>query len=196
VRAMGVTKVRIPEEKVEKTKEKKVAKPVKVVKPEKKELKIVVRVAGTDLDGEKTLLRALKGIKGIGHSMSKAICNASGFDPNVKLGSLDEKDIEKIEEIIKNPVKFGIPAWMVNRRKDIETGQDLHLTGTDLEVMRKLDIQKMIDKKTWKGFRHMLGQPVRGQRTRSSFRTGRIVGVMRKAVRIQLEKERKEEKKK
>lgn len=78
----------------------------------------------------------------------------------------------------------------------METGQDLHLTGADLDVARKFDIQKMVDLKTWKGFRHMLGQPVRGQRTRSSFRGGRIVGVVRKAVRMQLEKDKKEEKEK
>jgi len=193
---MGTTKVRAVEEKAEKPKEKKVAKPTKIVKPEEKELRAIVRVAGTDLDGEKPLLRALKGVKGISHSMSKAICDASGFDPNVKLGSLTEKDIGKLEEIIKDPVKFGIPAWMVNRRKDVATGQDLHLTGSDLDVARKFDVQKMVDLKTWKGFRHMLGQPVRGQRTRSSFRGGRIVGVVRKAVRMQLEKEKKEEKEK
>jgi small subunit ribosomal protein S13 len=191
---MGVTRVRLPEE-VEKPKEKKVAKPVKVKKPEKKELRAIVRVAGTDLDGEKPLIRALRGIKGISYSMSKAISNVSGFDQNIKLGSLKEEDVQKLEEIIKNPVKFGVPAWMVNRRKDIETGQDLHLTGTDLDITKKFDIQRMIDLKTWKGFRHMLGQPVRGQRTRSSFRGGRVVGVIRKAVRAQLEKEKKEEKK-
>jgi small subunit ribosomal protein S13 len=189
---MGTTKVRAPEEKEGKPKEKKVVKPAKAVKPAEKELRAIVRVANTDLDGEKPLLRALKGVKGISHSMSKAICNASGFGPNAKLGSLTDKDIEKLEEIIKNPAKFGIPVWMINRRKDIETGQDLHLTGADLDVARKFDIQKMVDLKTWKGFRHMLGQPVRGQRTRSSFRGGRIVGVVRKAVRMQLEKEKKE----
>jgi small subunit ribosomal protein S13 len=191
---VGTTKVKPIEEKAEKPKEKKVAKPVKAARPEEKELRAIVRVAGTDLDGEKPLLRALKGAKGIGHSMGKAICNVSGFDPNAKLGSLTEGDIVKLEEIIKDPVKFGVPVWAVNRRKDMATGQNLHLSGADLDVARKFDIQKMVDLKTWKGFRHMLGQPVRGQRTRSSFRGGRIVGVVRKAIRMQLEKDKKEEK--
>jgi small subunit ribosomal protein S13 len=197
---MGVTKVRSLEEKEEKKKykkeEKKVAKPAKVEMPKEKELREIVRVAGTALDGEKPLLRALKGVKGISHSMGKAICNVSGFGPDVKLGSLTEKDIAKLEEIIKDPVRFGIPTWMINRRRDVDTGKDLHLTGDDLDVARKFDIRKMVDTKTWKGFRHMLGQPVRGQRTRSSFRGGRIVGVVRKAVRMQFEKDKKEEKEK
>jgi small subunit ribosomal protein S13 len=184
---MGVTKVKAEEEKkVEKRKEK-IEKTPKI----KPELKTVVRIAGTDLDGEKSLWRALMGIKGISFSMSKAVCNVSGFNPNIKLGSLSEKDIEKLEEIIKDPVRFGVPSWMVNRRKDLETGKHLHLTGADVDVVRKFDIQRMIDLKTWKGFRHMLGQPVRGQRTRSSFRGGKIVGVVRKSVRTQMEKDKK-----
>jgi small subunit ribosomal protein S13 len=194
---MGVTKPKDESKEKPKEEEKKVE---KSIKPKKEEMVTIIRVAGTDLDGEKPLLRALKGVKGIGHSMGKAICNVSGFDPNVKLGSLTEKDIIKLEEIIKDPVKFGVPIWAINRRKDVATGQNLHLTGDDLDVARKFDVQKMIDLKTWKGFRHMLGQPVRGQRTRSSFRGGRIVGVVRKAIRVQLEKgkekEKKEEKKK
>jgi len=186
---MGVTKVKPPEEK------KKVAKSVKIEKP-KVEIKAIVRVAGTDLNGENQLIRALKGIKGISHTMGKAICLASGFDPKTKLGSLNENEIKKIEEVIKDPVKFGIPTYLVNRMKDIETGKPVHLTGSDLEVARKFDIQKMVDMKTYKGVRHMLGLPVRGQRTRSSFRRGRVVGVVRKAIRIAMLKKEEEEKKK
>lgn len=184
---MGVTRVRAPEEK-EKPKEKKV-KPVRIEKP--KELKLVVRVAGTDLDGEKKLINALKKIKGISHAMSKAICTVSGFDPNTKLGSLSETDLAKLEEIIKDPIKFGVPPYLVNRRKDPETGKDLHLVSSDLDIAKKFDIKKMIDIKSYKGVRHMYGLPVRGQRTRSSFRKGRVVGVMRKTIKLQTKKEEK-----
>lgn len=185
-----MTKVKPPEEK--KKEEKKVVKPVKIEKP--KEIKAIVRVFGTDLDGEKPLIRALKGIKGISHAMSKAVCFASGFDPKTKLGSLSETDIKKIEEIIKNPTNYGIPSYLLNRRKDIETGKDVHLAGADLEVVRKFDIQREINIGSYRGVRHMLGLPVRGQRTRSSFRKGRAVGVVRKAVKIVTEKERGEKK--
>lgn len=192
---MGTTKVRPLEEK-EKPKEKKVAKPVKVVKPEEKELRAIVRVAATDLDGEKPLINALKGIKGVSHMMSKAVCTVSGFDPNTKLGALTETDIQKLEGIIKDPLNFGIPFWAANRRKDIGTGRDLHITGPDLDMVKRFDVQRMIDMKSYKGVRHMLGLPVRGQRTRSSFRKGRVVGVIRKTVRMQLEKEKKDDKEK
>jgi small subunit ribosomal protein S13 len=196
---LGTTKVKaIGEEKEEKKEYKKAKKPEKP-KVEDTELRAIVRVMGADLDGEKPLMRAIMGIKGISYSMSKAIISASGYDGMLKLGSLAEQDIHKIEEIIRNPQNYGIPDWMLNRRKDIESGKSIHFAGVDLDVRRKFDIQRMIDSKSYKGVRHMLGLPVRGQRTRSSFRKGRVVGVIRKTVLAQAQKateEKKEEKKK
>lgn len=190
---MGVTKPK--DEYKEKLKEEKktLAKP-KIGKP--KEIRAIVRVVGTDLDGEKPIYRALTKIKGIKYSISKAICKVANLDLNQKLGTLTEKDIEKLEEVIKDPIKFGIPPFLVNRRRDIETGKDIHLTGSDLDVARKFDIQRYIDLRTYRGWRHMLGQPVRGQRTRSSFRErGKAVGVMRKEIKLQMRKAEEEKKK-
>jgi small subunit ribosomal protein S13 len=198
---LGTTKLKPIVEGEEKKEYKKAKKPEKP-KAEEKELRIIVRVLGADLDGEKPIIRALHGIKGISYSMSKAVIDVSGFDGNSKLGSLGEQDIQKIEQIIRNPENYGIPAWMLNRRKDRETGKDIHFSGSDLIVARKFDIQRMIDLKTYKGIRHMLGLPVRGQRTRSSFRKGRVVGVIRKAALAQTQKaaagteEKKKEEKK
>jgi small subunit ribosomal protein S13 len=192
---MGTTKVKIKEE-AEKPKEKKPVKPVRVER--QIDIRAITRVAGTDLNGDKPLIRAIRGIKGISYTFGKAICNASGFDPKRKLGSLDESELKKLEDIIKNPLNYGIPAWVLNRRRDRESGKDLHLSSFDLDIAKKFDIQREIDLKTYRGFRHMLGQPVRGQRTRGHFRTGREVGVVRKAVRTVMAKggeEKKEEKK-
>lgn len=187
---MGSTKIRPTKEKEEKPKEKKAAKPVKVEKHQE-ETRALVRVAATDLDGEKPVVNALKRVKGISHMMSNAICTVSGIDCSRKLGSLSEAEIQKLEEVIKEPMKFGVPNWAVNRRRDIATGADMHLTGPDLDMMTRFDVQRMVDMKSYKGVRHMLGLPVRGQRTRSSFRKGRVVGVIRKTIRMQMEKEGK-----
>jgi len=190
---MGSTKVKPSGEKGTKKEEK--SKPVKAVRGEKKEIKVLIRVLNTDLDGEKSLISELKKIKGISHTMSKAICTVSGYDPDLKLGSLKEPDIQKIEDIIREPIKFGVPNFLVNRRKDVESGKDLHMSAVDLETSRRFDIQRMVDLKTYKGVRHMLGLPVRGQRTRSSFRKGRVVGVIRKEVKIAMKKTGEEPKK-
>lgn len=191
---MGTTKIKA-EKKEEKKEEKKVAKPAKIEKPTQ-EIRAIIRVLGADLDGEKPLLRSIRKIKGISHTMGRAIIKVSGFDPKAKLGALTEKDIQKLEEIIRNPEQYGIPSYLMNKRKDVETGKDMHLTGADLDLATRFDVQRMVDMKSYKGVRHMLGLPARGQRTRSSFRKGRAVGVIRKAVRITLDKgEEKEEKK-
>lgn len=165
------------------------------VRKDEKRLRVLVRVLGTDIDGEKSVKHAILKIKGVGHTFANAICKAAKVDPNKKLGSFTEGEIAELEKVIRDPIKFGVPAWMVNRKKDIETGADTHITSSDVDVTRKFDIQRMIDKKTYKGVRHMLGLPVRGQRTRSSFRRGRAVGVIRKSVRISSGVDKKEKKK-
>jgi small subunit ribosomal protein S13 len=164
-------------------KEEKKEKPKRIEKPVQQYS--LVRVSGTDLNGDKPIARAILGIKGISWSMSNAICVAGEIDAKKKLKDFSETEIAKIEQIIKDPIKFGIPVFLVNRNRDMGTGKDIHLTGADLDVARKFDIQRYVDLKTYRGWRHMLGQPVRGQRTRSKFRQkGRVVGVLRKEIKI------------
>jgi len=73
-----------------------------------------------------------------------------------------------------------MPVWMLNRRNDTYTGENRHLTGTDLILSNKEDINLMKKIRSYKGIRHERGLRVRGQRTRSTGRTGAIVGVSRK----------------
>jgi len=144
---------------------------------------LIIRVAGTDLDGGKSVMRALRKIKGIGVATSNAICLAAKINSLTKLGSLSETEIGNLENVIKNPTNFNVPAFLVNRRKDPATGVDMHLTSSDLDIARRFDVQRYINLRTYRGWRHMLGQPVRGQRTRSTFRTtGMAVGVMKKVA--------------
>jgi len=173
---VGVTRVK------QEVKEKK-TKAAKPARPKKKEIRTLVRIANTDLDGEKQLVIALTKIKGVSHAMARAICSAAGFDPRSKLGSLKEPDMQKIEKMIVNPVKFGVPSFLFNRKRDVKTGKDIHFVAADLEMTTKFDVQRMIDIKSYKGVRNMLGLPARGQRTRSSFRKGKSVGVVRKAAK-------------
>jgi len=81
---------------------------------------------------------------------------------------------------MKNPEKYNIPHWLYNRRKDPASGNYTHITSSALDMTKKGDIDRMKKIRCYKGVRHMLGLPVRGQRTKSSFRTGGIVGVKRK----------------
>jgi len=94
---------------------------------------------------------------------------------------------------LKNPQKYGIPSFVYNRRRDPESGVDRHLVGPDVKIMESFDIKREIELKTYKGFRHMQGLPVRGQKTRSHFRKGRTVGVLRGKMKQLAQQQQKTE---
>lgn len=142
----------------------------------------IVRLMDTDLDGFKKVPYALRRIRGIGATLGLAIARGIGVDPNRRIGELSDEELKKIETALKDPSKFNIPSWMFNRRKDLETSRDTHLIGPDLELRIKQDIDFMKGIRSWRGWRHSLGLKVRGQKTRTTGRTGRTVGVQRKKV--------------
>ena len=139
----------------------------------------IVRVANTDLPGAKELKHALTKIKGVGLVYSRAVCIVAGIDQKRKVGNLTDEEVRRMDEVVKNPLKFGIPEWLINRRRDPSTGKDTHLLTGDLIFTIDTDIKTMKKLKTWKGIRHIYGQPVRGQKTRSNFREnkGKVMGV-------------------
>ena len=147
-----------------------------------REFQHIIRFAGADIKGTQPVTYALTNVKGIGIKLANAIIEKSGLTPETRMGFLSSNDVEKIEDIITNPVKFGIPVWLLNRRKDVETGKDIHLLGTDLIVQNKSDIDQMKAIRSWKGFRHSYGLKVRGQRTKSTGRKGKAMGVKKKQI--------------
>jgi len=153
----------------------------------------VVRILGTDIPGEKSILYGLTRIKGVSFAFSNAICKALGIEKERKIYSLTEDETEKITSFISKPF---LPSFMLNRRRDIESGEDKHLVSTELELQKDFDIRRLKKIRSYRGWRHALGLPVRGQRTRSHFRHGRAVGVLKAKVEVAEvgEKEGKERK--
>jgi small subunit ribosomal protein S13 len=141
----------------------------------------IVRVSGKDVDGSLSIPRALACVKGIGHNMSRALALAAesklGIPASTNIGSLSEDQISKLEGLIKEPLAGGIPWYMLNRNKDMETGKNLHMVSNDLIFSTRQDISRDMANGLWRGFRHQYGQKVRGQHTRSTGRTGATVGV-------------------
>ena len=134
------------------------------------EFKHIVRIADTDLDGARQIGSALRKIKGVSFMFSNMVCTIAKIDKRKRAGDLSEQETKKMEEIINNPIKFGAPIWMLNRRKDFETGEDRHVIASDLAFIKDTDIKIMKKIKSYKGVRHIMDQPVRGQRTKSHFR--------------------------
>lgn len=144
------------------------------------QFRYVVRVAGTDIDGNLKVVHGLAGIKGIGVTTAMAIVRKLGIDPDKKTGFLTDEEVAKIEDLLQNPKRYGLPSWLFNRRKDYETGTDIHLVGSELIFKAKQDIEREKRIKSWKGIRHALGLKVRGQRTHTTGRLGVTVGVRKK----------------
>lgn len=147
-----------------------------------REFKYIVRLYGTSLDGTKPVPYALCDVKGVGIRLARSITKREGVDPSMRLGDLSDGEIKRLEDTLNNPLARGIPSWMINRRKDPQTGENLHLLTADLDLRVKDDIDLMRETRSWKGERHSRGLKVRGQRTKTAARKGRSVGVSRRQV--------------
>jgi len=139
----------------------------------------IIRLVETNIDGRKDVKTGIRRIPGISFMFANVIVKLGDFQKK-KLGDMSDDEIKKLESIILHPEKYNIPSWLYNRRKEPATAEDKHLSASSLEFAKKMDINEMKKLKTYKGIRHSAGLPVRGQRTRSSFRHGRSVGVSKK----------------
>ncbi len=137
----------------------------------------LIRILSTDIPGNKRIYAGLTWIKGVSWSLANATCNSLKIDKTKRISELSKDDIARISEFIKNP---KVPVFMLNRRNDRETGENKHVIGSDLDLTREFDIKRMKKIKSYKGVRHSLGQPVRGQRTKAHFRKNKTVGVVGK----------------
>lgn len=141
------------------------------------EYRYIVRIAGKDVDGSKKLVVAISEIRGVGFNFAQVLLNTLKIDPNARVGFISEKDISEIETGIRDPTKVGMPTWFLNRQKDFETGSTKQIITSDWDIMVKNDIEREKGVLSWRGFRHMMGLKVRGQRTRTTGRKGGAVGV-------------------
>lgn len=146
------------------------------------EYRHILRIMGTDVHGTLKTVYALTAIKGISMSLSSAILKKAEVNPDVRVGFLTETELKKIEEIIKDPTRYGLPTWLFNKRKNAETGKDIHLISADLLLRTKTDIDEAKAMRSWRGYRHAYGLKVRGQRTKTTGRAGKALGVKKKSI--------------
>ncbi|MCL4518387.1 MAG: 30S ribosomal protein S13, partial [Thaumarchaeota archaeon] len=118
------------------------------------EFRHIVRVAGRDLDGTKKVVPAISEIKGVGESYANAMVSVLKIDHKSRLGQLNDKQIQQVESALKDPSSLGLPVWLLNRRKDVDSGANLHRIGSDLDFMIKNDIEREKNVLAWRGVRH------------------------------------------
>lgn len=146
------------------------------------EYRYIVRIMGTDVQGTLKTSYAVAQIKGVSSSLSNAVLKKAGVNPDLRVGLLADSDVQKIEDVIKDPARYNIPIWMYNRRKDSENGKDAHLLGADLAFKIKTDIDGAKEIRSWRGYRHAYSLKVRGQRTKTTGRAGKALGVKKKTL--------------
>lgn len=146
------------------------------------EYRYIVRIMGTDAQGTLKTFYAVSQVKGVNSSLANAVLKKAGVNPDLRVGLLTESDVAKIEDVIRDPAKYGIPAWMFNRRKDSDTGKDMHLLSADLIFKIKTDIDGAKEIRSWRGYRHAYSLKVRGQRTKTTGRAGKSLGVKKKTI--------------
>ncbi len=134
----------------------------------------IVRILAKDIEGAMAVYAGLAKIKGISWAYANAICHELKIPRTKRIGELTPEEIQKISEFAKHP---KLPTFILNRQKDRDTGEDKHLTGVDLELTKEFDIKRLKQIKSYRGVRHTLGRPMRGQRTKGNFRKNRARGV-------------------
>ncbi len=152
----------------------------------KEDIRGIVRLAGYDVNGNLPVSRALSRVQGIGLNLAKVLTKViqkelkiTGREP---VGSLNEEQLSTIETIINDVSSTQVPRYFLNLQRDPLTGKDIHVIGNELVFRVKQFIDAEKKHYTWKGFRFIHGQKVRGQRTRTTGRKGMTVGVIRKST--------------
>ena len=137
----------------------------------------LIRIIGNDIPGEKKTLIGLTQIRGLGYMFANSILQILKINPDSRIGTLSAEQVSSIEKIIEDPKSANFPTWFLNRQQDVETGDDLHLVTSDIAFNIRNDVEREKGVFSWRGYRHMYGLKVRGQRTRCSGRKGGAVGV-------------------
>merc|ERR1712151_1031848 len=119
----------------------------------------ILRMQNTNINGKQKAPFALRIIKGLGRRFTILTLKIAQIDLNKRAGELTEADVEKISDIIAKPKEYGIPSWFLNRQRCLKDGTYSQL------------ISNMVDTR----LRHYLGIKVRGQKTKSTGRTGKTL---------------------
>ena len=137
----------------------------------------LIRILGNDMPGENKTLIGLTQIRGIGYMFANSMLQILKINPDSRIGTLSADQVSSIEKMIQDPKSQNFPTWFLNRQKDIETGDDMHLVTSDIAFNLRNDVEREKGVFSWRGYRHMYGLKVRGQRTRCTGRKGGAVGV-------------------
>nr|YP_009647119.1 ribosomal protein S13 [Chloroparvula japonica]QBX98786.1 ribosomal protein S13 [Chloroparvula japonica] len=106
----------------------------------------------TYLPGHLNVLQALQRVHGIGRSSGLSLCAMCGISPNTRVSKLRPAQLEVLGD------------WI----------EDLYVTQAKLKRSVRSNVERLVKAGTYRGFRHTLGLPVRGQQTQTNAQTARV----------------------
>jgi len=140
----------------------------------------IVRLLNTNVEGKRKVPFALRMVKGIGIRFAYMICKKAGIDVERRAGTLSPEELERVADIIADPLKFKIPEWFLNRQRDPKTGKTEHVSSNVVDIKLRDDLERLKKIRAHRGVRHAYGLRVRGQHTCTSGRRGKTMGVSKK----------------
>ncbi|KAF2271878.1 uncharacterized protein EI97DRAFT_470868 [Westerdykella ornata] len=140
----------------------------------------IIRLLNTNVDGKQKVMYALTKIKGVGRRYSNLVCKKADVDLTKRAGDLTSEELERIVTIIQNPLQYKIPAWFLNRQRDIVDGKNSQILANGVDSKLRDDLERLKKIRAHRGLRHYWGLRVRGQHSKTTGRRGRTVGVSKK----------------
>ncbi len=128
----------------------------------------------TNVDGKIKIVYALTTIRGVGRRYANLVCKKADVDLNKRAGELTQEELERVVQIMQDPTKYKVPAWFLNRQKDLDDGKDYHVLANNLESKLRDDIEKLKKMRAHRGLRHSWNLRVRGQHTKTTGRRGKV----------------------
>ncbi len=128
----------------------------------------------TNVDGRIKIVYALTTIRGVGRRYANLVCKKADINLNKRAGELTQEELERVVQIMQDPTKYKVPAWFLNRQKDLDDGKDYHVLANNLESKLRDDIEKLKKMRAHRGLRHSWNLRVRGQHTKTTGRRGKV----------------------
>ena len=140
----------------------------------------ILRVLNTNIQGTVKIPFALTSIRGVGRRYAFMVLQKAGVDPKKRAGELSTEEIDRVVEVMQNPLNYKIPAWFLNRQRDIRDGKTSQEVSNHWDTKIREDLEVLKKMRCHRGLRHYWGLKVRGQHTKTTSRRGRSVGVVTK----------------
>ncbi|KRX07522.1 Ribosomal protein S13-like, H2TH [Pseudocohnilembus persalinus] len=151
----------------------------------KEDFTYIHRLLNTNIDGKRTVPYALRVIRGIGRRFAFMICKVARIDPTKRAGLLTVEELNLVNEVIQDPIAYGIPKWFLNRQCDFRDGSYSQLATNNLDSKLREDLERLKKIRNHRGLRHFWGLKVRGQHTKTTGRHGVVVGILRAGKRAE-----------